>query len=141
VIEFLAGAGGITTALLVPALVWVVYKLVRGKDEQITVLGMLDQEREHLRESRSALARSKSELDATKAELNAERKLRSSVEQERDDAVTRSRTNLTNLIAGLEKAGVADAIRVVDDLLAGMQDEHTVPAGDPDRTDDDLLSP
>lgn len=95
----------------------------------------LDEQFDDLEADRNAI---KAALDTKANELAAEHELRVAAEKQRDDANQRARTRVVQF---LMKTGVADAIRIVDDLLSADGVPEEVPAGDPTRTDDDLLRP
>ena len=139
--EVLAGVGGASAVCLV-VIVWLTYKLVRSKDEQLAARDMLDAERKELAKVRGELDVETAAHAVTQKRLSAEQELRASVEAQRNDAF---RTARDHYAERLKNSGVADAIRIVDELLSGplpgVVPDKVVPAGDPARSDDDLLDP
>lgn len=113
----------------------------RAKNEQLAARDMLDKEREQHRVTAGELTAEIAAHETTRKSLAAEQKLRATVEVQRNDAYRQARDYYVERLKG---AGVADAIRIIDDLLSaplpsGMSKE--VPAGDPATTEDDLLAP
>lgn len=135
------GAGGTVIGLV--AVIVLAFRLVSASKEQLAARDLLDQEREQHRVTRGELATEAAGHATTTKRLEAEQKLREAVEVQRNEAARRARDFY---VARLQKSGVADAIRLVDDLLNAelpglVREEARVPAGDPNRTDDDLLAP
>lgn len=143
-IEALAAIGSVGTVGLAVAVVVLAFKYVGAVKEQLAARDMLDKEREQKQVALGELATEAAAHAVTQKRLLAEQDLRASVESQRNDAYRRARDYYA---ARLKASGVADAIRIVDDLLSAplpgvvREEEATVPAGDPNRTDDDLLPP
>jgi hypothetical protein len=115
----------------------------RDNRELLVAKDMIDQERAELRTVRGDLTTEVAAHAATVKKLEAEKKLRESVEVERNEAARLAREQVAEHI---RNAGVADAIHLVDSIYAlplpgVVVREEVVPAGDPSRTDDDLLRP
>lgn len=116
--------------------------------ELLAARDMLDQEREETRVVRGQLASEEAAHEVTEKLLKKEQALRATAEAERNDAYRRARDYYAERI---RNSGVADAIHLVDSILAlplpGVVRDasdgvsEVVPAGDPNRTDDDLLRP
>jgi hypothetical protein len=121
---------------------WLTYGRIAATKEQLAARDLLDSEREQHRQTRGELDVEAAARAATEKKLEAEKKLRESVEVERNEAMRLARDQVAEHI---RNAGVADAIRLVDSIYAlplpGVVREEVVPAGDPSRTDDDLLQP
>jgi hypothetical protein len=143
VTEVLAAIGSGGTVIGLVAVLVLVFKLVKAKDEQLACRDLLDQEREQHRKTRGELATEVAGHATTQKRLDAEQKLRVEVEAQRNEAFRVARDFYAEK---LMNSGVADAIKLVDSVLSGplpgvVSGGETVPAGDPNRTDDDLLAP
>jgi hypothetical protein len=143
VIEALAAIGGIGTVGLAAAIVVMAFKLAAASREQLAVRDLLDEEREQHRKTRGELEVETAAHGVTKKQLKAEKQLRASVESERNHAYQQARNDVVERI---KKSKVADAQHILADLLAlplpgFVPSGETVPAGDPNRTDDDLIKP
>lgn len=137
-LAWLLGGGLVSITLAFVTLAFLNRKDAR---EGMALRDLLDKEREETRVVRGQLAAEEAAREVTEKRLRAEQDLRAAVESQRNDAYRRARDYYA---ARIKAAGVADAVRLVDDLLSvplpGVQ-EGTVPAGDPNRTDDDLIAP
>ncbi len=140
-IEALAAIGGGGTLVGLLAVVVLAFKYAGAVREQLAARDLLDTEREELRKTRGELDVETATHAVTAKRLDEERELRIAVEAQRNDAYRRARDFYA---AKLKASNVADAVRLVDELLAlpvVVPEDHDVPAGDPARTDDDLLRP
>lgn len=146
--ELLAGLGIVGGLGVVAAIVTLAFKLLRAKNDQIAAIELLrskEQAYDELERDRDGM---RVERDTAREALRKERDLRAAVESERNDAYRRARDYYADRI---KNAGIGDAIRLVDDLFrmplpgvvpdARVSAVETVPAGDPARTDDDLIKP
>lgn len=113
-IEVLAGAGAALAVCLAP-IVWLTYKLVGAKDEQLAARDLLDKEREEKRAIEGELATEAAAHAVTRDELAKEKNLRASTESERNDAYRKERENV---VAIIEQANLADAAGIVARILA-----------------------
>lgn len=143
VIDILAAIGGVGTIGLATAVVILAFRYADAVREQIAIRDELDKEREETRTVRGQLALEEASHEATQKRLQAEQDLRAAVEAQRNDAERRCRDYYAEQI---RKAGVADALFLVDRILSlplpgGVSPDGKVPAGDPKRSDDDLLAP
>lgn len=139
-IEALAAIGSGSMLAAIAAIIWLAYKLVRSKDDQLAARDRIDKLDERADAAERGLADETSAHNATKQKLLAEHELRVSAETQRNTAEVRERERIAEQI---KSSGVADAVAMLDRLFAqpGVRDEETVPAGDPNTTDDDLLKP
>jgi hypothetical protein len=141
-IEALSVIGGSGTLVGLVAVIVLAFKLVASAREQIALRDLLDSEREQHRATRGELDTETAAHQATAKALAVEKQLRTSVEVQRNDAYRRARDFY---VERLKASSVADAVRLVDDLLSlplpGIVPVEEVPAGDPATTEDDLLKP
>jgi hypothetical protein len=139
--EVLAAIGGGGTVIGLVAVITLAFKYagaIRGQLEILANYAKLDEEYDALEVDRNGL---KVELDGARESLRRERDLRAAVEAERNEAYRKARDYYA---ARIKASSVADAVRLVDELLSmpipgGVSED--LPAGDPARTDDDLLKP
>lgn len=125
-IELLAIIGGGTTAAALGAIIWLAYKLARGKDSHLsdlktankTITGArdhierMDEQLDDLVKERDGLT---VELAAKTEELRIEHELRLDVEKQRDEAQQKEREYVVQM---LKSANVADANQFLAHLLA-----------------------
>lgn len=99
----------------------------RSKNEQLACRDLLDAERERNRVLENDLRLETSAHAVTRDELRKERDLRASAESQRNDAYREARDHV---IERIKKAGVADAQRIISDLLsAPLGVPQAVPEG------------
>lgn len=114
VTEVLAGAGGASAVCLV-VIVWLTYKLVRSKDEQLAARDMLDKERERADAAEGDLKAESAAHVVTRDELRKEKYARAEAEAQRNAAHMEERNNV---VAIIEKSNLADAALLVSRILA-----------------------
>lgn len=114
-IEVLAAISSGSTLTLIGLVAWLVYKLVRSKDEQLAARDMLDAERKELAKVRGELDVETAAHVATRDELRKEKYARADSEAQRNAAYLEERNNV---VAIIEKSNLADAALLVGRILA-----------------------
>lgn len=88
-LEAIAAIGAGSTLTLIGLVAWLVYKLVRSKDEQLAARDMLDKERERADAAEGDLRAETSAHAVTSEMLDVEQDLRSIAEAQRNEAQRR----------------------------------------------------
>lgn len=114
-IEAFAAIGAGSTLTLIGLVAWLVYRIVRSKDEQLAARELLDQEREELRRVRGELHTETAAHAVTRDELRKEKDLRATAESQRNEAHLKEREHVVTII---KSANIADAAHLVARILA-----------------------
>ena len=110
--EWLLGIAGVGQ---IAVITWLVYKLVRSKDDQILAIKRIDQLDEQLMHTQNDLNTETAAHAATSDELRKEKLLRASAEAERNEAWRQARDHIVEQI---NQSGIADAANLGNRILS-----------------------
>lgn len=138
VIEALAATGAGSTLVLIGLVAWLIYKLVRAKDDVLAARDRIEKLDERADRAESDLELENAAHAETRRLLAAEKDVRAQVESQRNQAFITARNDLVERI---RKANVADAQVLIRDLLAAPLPglPQTVPEGRATAPDPDAL--
>lgn len=106
---------GITGAGSLAVTAWLIYKLVRSKDDQLVLMMTLDKEREEKRNLENDLNAETAAHAVTEDLRKKERDLRASAESQRNDAWKEARAHAVEVI---NASGIADAVSLGNRILS-----------------------